>query len=592
MGVFDGICSTKGWLGGIVASMFLFYFSGCHRSQGKKGEKAEVEAKSAISIATSSKNAVVPSFEPFPWVRYEAEDGRTTGQVRGPSRVYYSPESESSGRRYVRLDSEGQFVEFTATQSGDGLVVRYSIPDAPEGDGQNATLSLYRNGKYEKKLLLTSRHAWSYGNFPWSNNPKEGKPHHFYDEARSRVDEIKVGDTIRLQKDAKDIADYYLIDLIELEKVPPPLTRPSNSFSIEEFGAKGDDDMNDTPALLECLSAASSQNKIVWIPRGDFRLDGERIALGKVAIQGEGMWYSCLTGKKPMFAVSGQPVLVSDLAIMGDTNDRNDSSPDNAFDGNFGDGSIFRHLWIEHLKCGFWTTHGTRNMRLEGCRIRNTMADGLNFCDGSSDSSVEFCHLRNTGDDALATWSPGRQGEGSNPCLRNSFVNNRIELPWHANGLAIYGGGYHRIAGNTVTDTVFSGGGLLISSGFESIPFSGEILVEDNTFIRTGGECYIGEPVGGLWIHCHHSDIEVPVHIRGTSLIDSAQSAISVHGPKGAQVLQLDDVRVNGLAQEPIHIFPKTYGKMEVRSIATKNVATQNPLRNESPEKFKVLIRE
>ena len=114
--------------------------------------------------------------------------------------------------------------------------------------------------------------------------------------------------------------------------------------------------MNDTPALLECLSAASSRNNIVWIPRGDFRLDGERITLGKVAIQGEGMWYSCLTGKKPMFAVSGQPVLVSDLAIMGDTNDRNDSSPDNAFDGNFGDGSIFRHLWIEHLKCGFWTT--------------------------------------------------------------------------------------------------------------------------------------------------------------------------------------------------------------------------------------------
>lgn len=590
MGVFDGICSTKGWLGGIVASMFLFYFSGCHQSPEKKGEKAE--AKPAISIPTSSKNAVVPSFEPFPWVRYEAEDARTTGQVRGPSRVYYSPESESSGRRYVRLESEGQFVEFTAIQSGEGLVVRYSIPDTPEGDGQNATLSLYRNGKYEKKLLLTSRHAWSYGNFPWSNNPKEGKPHHFYDEARSRVDEIKVGDTIRLQKDAKDIADYYLIDLIELEKVPPPLTRPSNSFSIAEFGAKGDDDMNDTPALLECLSAASSQNKIVWIPRGDFRLDGERITLGKVAIQGEGMWYSCLTGKKPMFAVSGQPVLVSDLAIMGDTNDRNDSSPDNAFDGNFGDGSIFRHLWIEHLKCGFWTTHGTRNMRLEGCRIRNTMADGLNFCDGSTDSSVELCHLRSTGDDALATWSPGREKQGSNPCLRNSFVNNRIELPWHANGLAIYGGGYHRIAGNTVTDTVFSGGGLLISSGFESIPFSGEILVENNTFIRTGGECYIGEPVGGLWIHCHHSDIEVPVHIRGTSLIDSAQSAISVHGPKGAQVLQLDDVRVDGLAQEPIHIFPKTYGKMEVRSIATKNVATQNPLRNESPEKFDVMIRE
>lgn len=585
-------CLAKGCFGGIVASVLMFSFSSCHPSHEKKGEMEEVKMKPAASVSNSSKNAVSSSFEPFPWVRYEAEDGRTTGQVRGPSRVYHSPESESSGRRYVRLDSEGQFVEFTATQSGDGLVVRYSIPDAPAGEGQTAALSLYRNGKYEKKLLLTSRHAWSYGNFPWSNDPKQGKPHHFYDESRWKTDEIKAGDTIRLQKDADDVADYYLIDLIEIEKVPPPLPRPTNSLSIEEYGAKGDDELNDAPALLECLSAAELQHKIVWIPRGDFRLDGERILLGKITVQGEGMWYSCLSGKTPMFAVSGQPVLFSDLAIMGDTNHRNDSSPDNAFDGNFGDGSIFRHLWIEHLKCGFWTTHGTKNMRVEGCRIRNTMADGLNFCEGSSDSSVEFCHLRNTGDDALATWSPGREREGSKPCLRNTFLNNRIDLPWHANGLAIYGGGYHRIAGNTVTDTVFSGGGLLISSGFESIPFSGAILVEDNTFIRTGGDCYIGEQVGGLWIHCHHSDIEVPVQIRGISLIDSSQSAVSVHGPKGAQALQLENVRVEGLEQEPIHIFPKTYGKMAVRSISMKNVARQNPLRNESPEKFSVLIQE
>ena len=184
MGVFDGICSTKGWLGGIVASMFLFYFSGCHQSPGKKGEKAE--AKPAISIPTSSKNAVVPSFEPFPWVRYEAEDARTTGQVRGPSRVYYSPESESSGRRYVRLESEGQFVEFTAIQSGEGLVVRYSIPYTSEGDGQTAPLCLYLNGKSENKLLIPSRPPWTYGHFTWYNNAKAGKPYHSLVSARLR----------------------------------------------------------------------------------------------------------------------------------------------------------------------------------------------------------------------------------------------------------------------------------------------------------------------------------------------------------------------------------------------------------------------
>ena len=145
--------------------------------------------------------------------------------------------------------------------------------------------------------------------------------------------------------------------------------------------------------------------------------------------------------------------------------------------------------------------------------------------------------------------------------------------------------------GNTVTDTVFSGAGLLISSGFESVPFSGVIQAEDNTFIRTGGECYIGEPVGSLWIHCHHSDIEVPVQVRGLSLIDSAQSAVSVHGPRGAKDLQLEDVRVDGLAQEPVHILPKTHGKMQIRSLATTNVQSAKTVRNDSPETFQVLIQ-
>lgn len=568
-----------------LALSCIGWISGCRRAPEGQTVKPEVSRQPAAGLGQEP-----PRFDPFPWARYEAEEGKTTGHIRGPSRVYYSPESESSGRRYVRLDATGQFVEFAITQPGDGLVLRYCVPDAPEGNGQTHSLSLYRNGKMESKLTLTSRHAWIYGDFPWSNDPKQGRPHHFYDESRWILPEFRPGDVLRLQKDQEDCAEYYLIDFIELEKTPAPLPRPPESLSLEDFGARGDDEQDDRAALVECLRRAEEKNQIVWVPRGNFRLEGGRIPLGKVRVQGEGVWYSCLTGSAPMFAMNGQPVFFSDLAVSGDTNHRNDNSPDNAFDGNFGDGSVFRHVWIEHLKCGFWTTAGTQNMRLEGCRIRNTMADGLNFCDGSSDSTVEFCHLRNTGDDALATWSPGRDKPDCRPSLRNAFLHNRIELPWHANGMAIYGGGDHRVCDNTVTDTVFSGGGLLISSGFESVPFSGEIVVDNNSFLRTGGECYIGEPVGGLWIHGHHSDIDIPVRITALSVIDSTQSAVSVHGPMGVRNLQLAELRVDGLKQEPIHILPRTFGKMEVLSMSLTNVTVGNMVRNDSPEKFQVRL--
>ncbi len=42
---------------------------------------------------------------------------------------------------------------------------------------------------------------------------------------------INTGDVIRLQKDGNDSASYYIIDLVDLETVPAPLTQPTNSFS-------------------------------------------------------------------------------------------------------------------------------------------------------------------------------------------------------------------------------------------------------------------------------------------------------------------------------------------------------------------------
>ena len=84
------------------------------------------------------------------------------------------------------------------------------------------------------------------------------------------------------------------------------------------------------------------------------------------------------------------------------------------------------------------------------------------------------------------------------PCLRNRFLFNTVETPWHANGVGLYGGNDHEVRGNLVEDTVQSGGGLLISSGHGAIPFAGTIRIENNKFIRTGGDCYIDGRNGGM----------------------------------------------------------------------------------------------
>jgi len=179
------------------------------------------------------------------------------------------------------------------------------------------------------------------------------------------------------------------------------------------------------------------------------------------------------------------------------------------------------------------------------------MADGVNLFDGTADSVVEQCHLRNTGDDALATWSPAGDWSSQVPCERNRFLFNTVETPWHANGIGLYGGSGHEVRGNLVTDTVQSGGGILISSGHGAIPFGGTILVESNTFVRTGGDCYIDGLNGGAWIHAHESDIGAPLEIRDLEIVDPLHAGITVHGPQAVRDLRLNGVEVKG-AEVPL----------------------------------------
>ena len=527
----------------------------------------------ALMSLPGCRKAAAPSNVPeavgasCPWIRHEAEEGTGNAPVIGPSRQYLTPESEASGRSFVRLDTEGQHVEFKVGQSANTIVVRHCIPDAAEGGGADATLSLYLNGKFVRKLRLSSRFAWIYGDFPWSNDPKQGKAHHFFDETHAFIPALAPGDVLRLQKDADDDAAYYLLDFIELEQAAEALPRPADSLSLTDFGAVANDGKDASAALNACIAAAKAQGKPVWIPVGEFRLDGPRIKVGGVKIQGAGIWHSKLTGKTTMFEGTGEAVEFSDLAIFGEVDRRVDELPENAFDGNFGKGSVFRNLWIEHLKCGFWTRHGTSHMRVEGCRIRNVMADGLNFCDGTSDSVVEQCHLRNTGDDALATWSPSGDWSSKTLCQRNRFLHNTIELPWLANCIAIYGGADHEVSGNLLSGTVFSGGGILVSSGFDALPFAGSIRIENNTIRDAGGDCYIGEPIGALWIHAKQSDIDASIAISNLRIEGGPESGITLHGPKAVTRLELRDVRISGVAKHGIDVRADVSGSLDARGL-------------------------
>lgn len=154
--------------------------------------------------------------------------------------------------------------------------MRNSVPDAPGGGGADATLSLYVNGGFERKLTPSSQHSWLYGNTDSPEgltNTPGGDARRLCDESHALLAQsYPAGTTFRLQRDAGDTAAYYVIDLVDLEQVAPPAPKPAECTSITDYGAVPDDGNDDTAALQKAVTAdQNGQIACVWIPQGQWR---------------------------------------------------------------------------------------------------------------------------------------------------------------------------------------------------------------------------------------------------------------------------------------------------------------------------------
>jgi len=438
-----------------------------------------------------------------PWTTYEAEDMTTTGVRLGPNSEPNRVETESSGRKCVKLAAAGQFVEFIAKEAANAIVVRYSMPDSQDGKGIDSTLGLYQNGKRVHRLPVTSRYSWLYGHYPFTNNPQAGTPRNFYDEVRLKDLSIAKGDVLRLQKDAGDTAPYCIIDLVDLENIAPPLGPPPSSIAITDArcGASGTGDTDDTAALRKCITLAVQEAKTVWLPAGVFKIASDIDLPSNVTIQGAGMWHTTLLGdaaqytntsKRVRLNGKGSNIRLSDFAIIGKLTYRNDGEANDGLGGSFGVDSAISRIWVEHTKTGVWVNNCS-NLVVEGCRFRNTIADGVNFCVGMRSSTIENCTARGTGDDSFALWPATHAPQTFVPGL-NVIRHCTAQLPFLANGAAIYGGESNRIEDCLFTD-ISAGCAVLLSTTFPTADtkkqidnnFTGTTVVRDCDLIRSGG---------------------------------------------------------------------------------------------------------
>ena len=216
----------------------------------------------------------------------------------------------------------------------------------------------------------------------------------------------------------------------------------------------------------------------------------------------------------------------------GETTLRDDSATVSGISGVLGTGSRITNVWIEHFTTGAWIgVNGntpTSGHVVHGAPIRDTIADGNNFANGTSDSTIEQSSARNTGDDGFASWAFA--GAGDPPNTGNVFRFDTVQAPWRANCFAIYGG-----TGNAVEDSVCADvvtyPGILVDQEFDSHPFAGTTSIARDTIVRSGGSMF-GIEWGALTVSGHDSAAPITgVVIQDVDIEDSTYAGLLFIGP-------------------------------------------------------------
>ncbi|MBO5146315.1 MAG: right-handed parallel beta-helix repeat-containing protein [Lachnospiraceae bacterium] len=465
----------------------------------------EATGKSAqLTIPEADDNAMSIGAN-MPYIRYDSCEAELGGGAELKTSYDWDLEeiaSQASNQSYVNLPGDGAYAEWTVETSGNGVTMRFTLPDTADGMGQDGSLDVYVNGSKVKTVDLTSYYMWQYMDGSPKDAPGKGTACFAFDEVHFLLEEmLEPGDKIRIQSSGAN-GLIYGVDFIELEEAAAPIEQPSNSYSIADFGAVADDGKDDYEAITACVAAANEDQKDVYIPAGTYHINQIwSLEASDMTITGAGIWYTNIqfTNDKPQSGgIAGvgngkiNSIEFCNMYINSNLRSRyEEQAIYKCFMGTYGNDSYIHDIWEDHFECGFWIADYdapvdySDNLIIANCRIRNNFADGVNFCQGTSNSSVYNCSIRNNGDDGLAVWN--NDYLSVKDARNNKFCYNTIDLSWRAGAIAIYGGDGHEIYNNYIRDS-FMASGIHLNTTFSGYKFNNtkNIHFANNIIISSG----------------------------------------------------------------------------------------------------------
>lgn len=478
-----------------------------------------------------------------PYKRYEADSAKLSNGAVATAKSYaqVNLQSEASNQVCVEMKNPEATAEFIFTEAADGLVIRYSVPD-----GESAVIGVYDGDTKITSLTLTSNWSWEY---LWNN----GDPNNVgisNKNPRMRFDEIRYKlPSKQLQlKIIKESGNLWL-DFIEMEPVPAPIEAPSEAVIYNGDG-------NNLQAFIDV-----NGGKTIFVPAGIYNINSQLyFGVSNTKLQGAGMWYTQLNftvtdASNGGLRANAKQVSYADLFLTSEMTKRT-----NGYAGILGvytKGSVIENIWVEHCATGAWIAQYVGGgpdfadgFIMKGCRFRNTYADGVNLCKGTSNAIIEHCNFRNNGDDAMAIWC----AEGLE-CINNTFRNNTVENGWRAAGAALYGGKDNKFYDIVIKDNVDIG--ITISNNFQGVGFNtdGIHFFHNISIIGCGTfNAIYNDRVGAInIIHATGAGNKVQnVRLNNIDILDSKCDAIRIAKSSGLGIFNLffENININGTGKE------------------------------------------
>jgi Alpha-1,3-glucanase catalytic domain D2 len=420
---------------------------------------------------------------------------------------------------------------------------------------------------------------------------------HFYDEQRVLLDHtFRAGDAVRFTAPANTNAAWTIVDVVDFQEVAKPEKRPPRSVSVIQYGADPKGRKDSADAFDAAIAAAKAKDKTVFIPDGVFQVN-RHIVVDNVTIEGAGSWYSIVKGhevtlssplpdgsihtgvgfygKYPADGGSSN-VRLSNFAIEGDVRERIDTDQVNGIGGSLSSSTVDA-LYIHHTKVGLWLDGPMHDLTVSNTVVTDQIADGMNFHQGVTGSTVQNSFFRNTADDAMAMWSQAVGGSAGIEDANNTFDHNTVQTPSLANGIALYGGRNETVSNNVVADPIREGSALHAGSRFGSTPFAGTLAFTNNTTVRAGSlELNWNIGLGAIWLYALEGNLDANFQIVGDHFLQSTYNAIMIVSEFGVKDLysitnvHFKDVHVDGTGTSVVSA--RAAGSASFENVDARNV--------------------